>query len=62
MATKMIPASELRDGYSLVLPDGSSRVIVGPPIKMVTVTLENGNIAYYSPEHLVAVVAEDSEF
>lgn len=59
----MIPASELREGYTLVLPDGSSQVIASSPTVVVVVRLQHGNdIAYYSPDHMVAVEAEASEF
>jgi len=62
MSWKLIPASELREGYSLVLHDGSSRVIAHPPKVVIQVVLENGNTTYFLPDQMVQVVSENGEF
>jgi hypothetical protein len=72
VATKMIPASELREGYSLVLPDGSSQVIVGitaenvgdniNPIVRMWVDVGTDKLLLFSFDEPVAVVAENDEF
>jgi hypothetical protein len=72
MATKVIPASELREGYSIVLPDGSSQVIVKMtaenvgdninPIVRIWVDVGNDKLLLFSHDEPVAVEAEQGEF
>jgi hypothetical protein len=62
MATKMIPASELREGYTVVLADGSSQVVIAVPVNIVEVTFDNGNVTTYKQGEMVTVEVEQGEF
>lgn len=61
MTVKTIPASELREGYTLVLSDGTLAGIDSLAV-IVHVTLDNGDKVKFMPNTLVHVEAEEGEF
>jgi hypothetical protein len=69
LPTRAIPASELREGYTVILPDGSLRVIAAPPQTVedndaasVVVPFEDRGMGVFSANELVTVVTTGDEF